>query len=71
MDHPHLEVGQATSFAEDGKPESWRGGYQIVNASDVAAGEAQSTIRSADETHDRIVKEHELRDDLGAHTRGR
>jgi hypothetical protein len=68
--HPHLEVGQAISFAEDGKSESWKGSYQIVNASDSTAGEAQYTIRSADETHDRVVKEHELREDLGARTRG-
>ena len=70
MGHPHFEVGQAITYAEDGKPVAWKGGYEIVAASDPAAGEALYTIRSADETHDRIAKEHELREDLGSRTRG-
>ncbi len=68
--HPHLELGQAVSYAEDGKPETWQGGYQIVNAPDLIHGEAQYTIRNADDTHDRIVNEHELREDLASRTRG-
>jgi hypothetical protein len=68
--HTHLELGQAIAYAEDGKPETWQGGYQIVNAPDLIAGEAQYTIRNADDTHDGIVKEHELREDLGSRTRG-
>jgi hypothetical protein len=69
-DHPGLEVGQAISYAEDGSPEIWKGGYEIVAGSESNAGEAQYTIRSADDSHDRIVKAHELREDLGARTRG-
>jgi hypothetical protein len=65
-----LDLGQAISYAEDGKPENWRGGYQIVNAVDPDAREARYTIRNADEAHDRVVREHELREDLGARTRG-
>jgi hypothetical protein len=68
--HPHLELGQAISYAENGKPETWQGGYEIINTPDLAAGETQYTIRNADETHDRIVNEHELREDLGSRTRG-
>ena len=68
--HAHLEVGQAISYAEDSTPETWKGGYQIVNAPDLAAGEVQYTIRSADEAHDRSVEELELREDLGSRTRG-
>lgn len=70
-DHTHLEVGQAISYAEDGQPEIWKGGYQIIGETEPNAAEATYTIRSADETHDRVVKEHELREDLGARTRGR
>ncbi len=65
-----LDVGQSISYAQDGKPEHWQGGYEIVNAVDPDAREARYTIRSADEAHDRVAKEHELREDLGARTRG-
>jgi hypothetical protein len=65
-----LNVGQSISYAEDGKPEHWQGGYEIVNAVDPDAREARYTIRNADEAHDRVAKEHELREDLGARTRG-
>jgi hypothetical protein len=65
-----LDVGQAISYAEDGKPEHWQGGYEIVNAVDPDAREARYAIRNADEPHDRVAKEHELREDLGARTRG-
>jgi hypothetical protein len=69
-DHSHLAVGQAISYAQDGRPEIWMGGYQIVAEAEPIDGEAQYTIRNADETHDRVVSEHELREDLGARTRG-
>lgn len=65
-----LAVGQAISYAEDGPSEIWRGGYEIVSEGEPNAGEAQYTIRSAEETHDRVVQAHELREDLGARTRG-
>ena len=70
-DHPHLELGHAISYAEDGLPATWKGGYEIVAKGEPDADEAQYTIRSADEKHDRIVQAHELREDLGARTRGR
>ena len=65
-----LDVGQAISYAEDGKPEHWQGGYEIVNAVDRDTREPRYTIRNADDPHDRVVKEHELREDLGARSRG-
>jgi hypothetical protein len=65
-----LDVGQAISYAEDGKPEHWQGGYQIVNAVAADAREPRYTIRNADDPNDRVVKQHELREDLGARTRG-
>jgi hypothetical protein len=63
-------VGQAVSYAEDGQPEIWRGGYEIVRLDD-PRDEPQYAIRSADQSYDRIVYEHELREDLGARARGR
>ncbi|MEE1614013.1 hypothetical protein [Microvirga sp. CF3016] len=63
-------VGQAVSYAEDGQPETWRGGYEIVRLDD-PQGEPQYAIRNADQSYDRIVYEHELREDLGARIRGR
>jgi len=63
-------VGQAVSYAEDGRPEIWRGGYEIVRLDD-PRDEPQYAIRSADQSYDRIVYEHELREDLGARARGR
>ena len=65
-----LDVGQAVSYTEDGKPEDWKGGFQIVGLSDPGAGEAQYVIRSADQSSNRVVKEHELQEDLGERTRG-
>jgi hypothetical protein len=67
--HP-LDVGQAVSYTEDGKPEDWKGGFQIVGLSDPGAGEAQYVIRSANQSSNRTVKEHELQEDLGERTRG-
>ena len=63
-------VGQAVSYAEDGQPETWKGGYEIVRLDDPHR-EPQYAIRSADQSYDRIVHEHELREDLGARGRGR
>jgi len=63
-------VGQAVSYAEDGQPEIWKGGYEIVRLDDPCA-EPQYVIRSADQSYNRIVYEHELREDLGARARGR
>jgi hypothetical protein len=61
-------VGQAVSYAEDGQPEIWKGGYEIVRLDD-PHHVPRYAIRSADQSYDRIVHEHELREDLGA--RGR
>jgi len=63
-------VGQAVSYAEDGQPEIWKGGYEIVRLDDPHHG-PRYAIRSADQSYDRIVHEHELREDLGARDRGR
>jgi hypothetical protein len=63
-------VGQAVSYAEDGQPEIWKGGYEIVRLDD-SRDEPQYAVRSADQSYDRIVHEHELREDLGARGRGR
>jgi hypothetical protein len=63
-------VGQAMSYAEDGQPETWKGGYEIVRLDD-PRDEPQYAVRSADQSYDRIVHEHELREDLGARSRGR
>jgi hypothetical protein len=63
-------VGQAVSYAEDGQPETWKGGYEIVRLDDPHSG-PRYAIRSADQSYDRIVHEHELREDLGARGRGR
>ena len=65
-----VAVGQAVSYAEDGQPETWKGGYEIVRLDD-PRDEPQYAVRSADQSYDRIVHEHELREDLGARGRGR
>ncbi len=70
QDGHHFAVGQAVSYAEDGQPEVWKGGYEIVRLDD-PRGEPRYAIRSADQSYDRIVHEHELREDLGARARGR
>jgi hypothetical protein len=62
-------VGQAVSYAEDGQAEVWKGGYEIIRLDD-PRDEPQYAIRSADQSYDRIVHEHELREDLGARARG-
>ena len=65
-----LSVGQAVSYTEDGEPEGWKGGFQIVGLSDPGGGEARYVIRSSDQSSDRIAKGHELQEDLGERTRG-
>ena len=49
---------------------AWKGGYEIVRLDDPHHG-PRYAIRSADQSYDRIVHEHELREDLGARGRGR
>jgi hypothetical protein len=61
-------VGQSVSYAEDGQPEIWKGRYEIVRL-DHRREEPQYAITNADQSYDRIVHEHELREDLGV--RGR
>jgi hypothetical protein len=63
-------VGQAVSYTEDGKREDWKGGFQIVGLSGTGAGEAQYVIRNADQSSNRVAKEHELQEDLSERTRG-
>jgi hypothetical protein len=63
-------VGQSVSYAEDGQPEVWKGGYEIVRLDD-PHHRPRYAIRNADQSYDRIVHEHELREDLGARVRGR
>ncbi len=62
-------VGQSVSYAEDGQPEAWTGGYDIIELSDLGSREPQYVIRNAGQSYDRVVEEHELRDDLGARLR--
>jgi hypothetical protein len=71
MRHHRFDIGQQVSYAEDGKPHVWRGGYDIVRLHPPGKDEPQYAIRSADQSYDRIVFEHELREDLGARVRGR
>jgi hypothetical protein len=61
-------VGEPISYAEDGQPEIWKGGYEIVRLDD-GRDEPQYAIRNADQSYDPIVHEHELREDLGARVR--
>jgi hypothetical protein len=65
-----FEIGEAVSYAEDGKPEMWAGGFEIVGLNPVQGGGRRYAIRSAGESFDRIVQQHELCEDLGARGRG-
>jgi hypothetical protein len=47
-------VGQAVSYAEDGQPETWKGGYEIVRLDDPHHG-PRYAFRSADQSYDRIL----------------
>ena len=62
-------VGQPVSYAEDGRPDTWQGGYEIIRL-EHPLDEPQYAIRSADQSYDRIVHQHELREDLGARAPG-
>jgi len=67
----HFDMGQPVSYAEDDRPDIWKGGYEIIGLSDPADHEPQYVIRNANDTYNLIVQEHELREDLGARLRGR
>ena len=67
----HFDVGQPISYAADVSPDTWNGGYEIVGLAEPEIHEPQYAIRNADQAHNRIVREHELREDLGARVRGR
>ena len=70
--HHHLfDVGQPVSYADGERPDTWVGGYEIVESFDPGGREPRYAIRNADQSYDRIVQEHELREDLGARVRGR
>lgn len=69
--HHHFDVGQPISYAEEDRPDTWKGGYEIMRLADPDIREPQYAIRNPDQAHNRIVQEHELREDLGARVRGR
>jgi hypothetical protein len=70
--HNHVfDVGQAVTYAEDGKAGAWEGGYDIVALHGRADKDPRYAIRNAGQSYDRIVREHELRENLGARERGR
>jgi hypothetical protein len=69
MRHHRFDVGQSVSYAKDGKPRLWQGGYAIVGVHQPEHDEPQYAIRNADQSHDQIVREHELCEDLGARVR--
>ena len=66
-----FEAGQPISYTEDGRPDIPSGGFEIVELCDPGIHEPHYVIRSAEETSNRFVKEHELQEDLGARVRGR
>jgi hypothetical protein len=63
-------VGQHVSYVEDGTSGPGKGGYAIVALVPNRADEPQYQISSADQSYDRVVREHELTEDLGARERG-
>jgi hypothetical protein len=67
--HHLFAAGQSVSYSDGGGSGSWEGGYEIVRL-EGPAGEPHYAIRSADQSYDRIVQQHELREDLGARVRG-
>jgi hypothetical protein len=70
--HDHVfDVGQAVTYAEDGKAAAWEGGYEIVALYGLEDKDPRYAIRNASQSYDRIVREHELRENLGARERGR
>jgi hypothetical protein len=67
----HFDVGQPVSYADDGEPDIWKGGYEIIELPALVDHQPQYVIRNADEPYNLVVQEHELREDLGARVRGR
>jgi hypothetical protein len=67
----HFDVGQPVSYADDDEPDTWKGGYEIIELPVPADHEPQYVIRNANDTYNLVVQEHELREDLGARLRGR
>ena len=66
-----FQAGQSIAYTEDGTRNGPRGGFEIVGLSDPGSHEPAYVIRTAEETSDRLVQEHELQEDLGARVRGR
>ena len=61
----HLyEVGQHVSYAENGTDGPWTGGYAIVALLPDGTDEPQYQISDAGHSYDRVVREHELAEDL-------
>jgi hypothetical protein len=63
-------AGQSIAYTEDGTRDDPRGGFEIVGLTDPGTHEPAYVIRTAEETSNRLVKEHELQEDLGARVRG-
>ena len=53
-------VGQHVSYAEDGIAWPWKGGYAIVALLPDGTSEPQYQISNAEQSYDRVVREHEL-----------
>jgi hypothetical protein len=60
-----FDVGQPVSYADDGSPDIWKGGYEIIELPDPTDHEPQYVIRNANKTYNLIVQEHELRKQVG------
>jgi hypothetical protein len=69
VDPQHLEIGQPVAYASDARPDAWKGGFDILGRTGINDAK-RYRIRSADEKSDRDVWGHNLREDLGARTRG-
>ena len=67
----HFDIGQPVSYADDGQPDTWKGGYEIIELTAPMDHEPQYVIRNASEPYNLVVQQHELREDLGARLRGR
>jgi hypothetical protein len=63
-------AGQSIAYTEDGTRDDPRGGFEIVGLSDPGIHEPAYVIRTAEESSNRLVQEHELQEDLGARVRG-
>ncbi len=62
-----LRKGRQVSAFPDA---SWKGGYEIVELPVPVDHEPQYVIRNADQSSNRVAKEHELQEDLSERTRG-